>query len=304
MKFSYFNNGGNKLGLTSIARGFTATMSTLAPRFSAFLGENILMKPYSPRSYKVEQLAPEKELNLLTSMGIAHVNLFGSGNRVVIVSHGWGDNSNSFQKMIVTLTQQGYLVAAIDHIGHGKSSGKKSHLLSFIETLELLIEQFHEDRIEIDAIIGHSMGAIATLNLPNHLLERKKIILISSPVNFFELMFEKVEQAGISRKLLHRVLESISHKHGKTWQQLTLENNRDKLTENVTFIHDRQDRYAPFADVTRLLAQEETTLIETEGLGHRKILSDTNVINNIAQLLSAHTKSNNFLSTQQELKAF
>jgi pimeloyl-ACP methyl ester carboxylesterase len=220
-------------------------------------------------------------------MGIVHVNLFGSGNRVIIVSHGWGDTSNSFQDMIVSLTNQGYLVAAFDHIGHGKSSGSKSHLLSFIETLELLTEQFHEDRIEVSAIIGHSMGAIATLNLPNHLLKDKKIILISSPINFFELMFEKVVQAGISRKFLTRVLESISLRHGKTWQQLNTENNRDKLGLHVTFIHDRQDRYAPFEDVSYFLQSEKTTLIETQGLGHRRILSDTNVINNIAQVLSA-----------------
>jgi len=286
MKFSYFNNGGNRFGLTSIGRGFTATLSTLTPRFSALLGENILMKPYSPRGYTYEQIEPEKELNLLTSMGIVHVNLFGSGNRVVVVSHGWGDTSNSFQKMIVSLTKQGYLVAAVDHIGHGKSSGKKSHLLSFIESLELLIEQFNEERISVTAIIAHSMGAIATLNLPSHLLQDKKIILISSPINFFELMFTKVEQAGISRKLLTLVLQSISHKHGKTWQQLTTENNRDKLNANVTFIHDRQDRYAPFEDVVSLLQQKNTTLIETQGLGHRKILSDTTVINNITQVLS------------------
>ncbi|PKI14856.1 alpha/beta hydrolase [Colwellia sp. 12G3] len=287
MKFSYFNKGRSRFGLTSIARGFTATLSTLAPKFSALLGENVLMKPYSRRSYDFEHIKPKKELNLLTSMGVAHVNLFGSGERVVIVSHGWGDTSNSFEQMILSLTQQGYTVAAIDHIGHGKSSGNNSHLLSFIETLELLLEQFNEERIKVDAIIGHSMGAIAALNLPNYLLESKKIILISSPIKFFELMFEKVEQAGISRKLLTRVLESISHKHGKTWQQLTTENNRDKLALNLTFIHDRQDRYAPFEDLTQYLQQEKNTLIETQGLGHRRILSDTSVINNIAQVLSA-----------------
>ena len=287
MKFSYFNNTGSKFALTSIARGITATISTLAPSFSSFVGENILMKPYSRRKYNFEQIKPDKELNLQTSMGIAHINLFGSGSRVIIVSHGWGDTSKSFQEMIVSLTLQGYIVAAIDHIGHGRSSGSKSHLLSFIESLELLVEHFNEERVAVDAIIGHSMGAIATLNLPSYLLENKKIILISSPINFFELMFEKVEQAGISRKLLSRVLENISHKHGKTWQQLTTESNRDKLALDITFIHDRQDRYAPFADVSLFLQQEKNTLIETEGLGHRRILSDTNVINNITQMLSS-----------------
>jgi esterase/lipase len=286
MKFSYFNNGKTKFGLTSLGRGITATMSHVAPRFSAVLGENILMKPYSRREYDYEKIKPESEMNLLTSMGIVHVNLFGSGNRVIIVSHGWGDNSSSFQEMIISLIKQGYMVAAIDHIGHGKSSGSKSHLLSFIETLELLTEQFQEERIEVSAIISHSMGAIATLNLPNHLLKDKKIILISSPINFFELMFEKVEQAGISRKLLTRVLESVSLKHGKKWQQLNTENNRKKLGLHVTFIHDRQDRYAPFDDVSHFLKPEKTTLIETQGLGHRRILSDTNVIDNITKVLS------------------
>jgi len=287
MKFSYFNNGRNRFGLSSIGRSITAAMSVLAPNISSKLGENILLKPYGKRRYVFDLIKPEKELNLSTSMGVAHVNLFGTGNRVIIVSHGWGDTSKSFQQMILSLTQQGYTVAAIDHIGHGKSSGKTSHLFSFVETLELLTEQFNEDRIKVEAIIGHSMGAIATLNLPSYLLKNKKIILISSPIKFFELMFEKVEQVGISKKLLISVLEGISYKRGKKWQHLTTESNRDKLALDITFIHDRYDKYAPFSDLYNFLQQEKTSLIETEGLGHRKILSDTNVIHNITQVLAS-----------------
>jgi len=286
MKFSYFNNRKQGLGLRSISRGFTGAMSILVPKFSAFLGKNILMKPYAKRHYDFDLIEPSKELNLQTSIGIAHVNLFGTGTKVIVVSHGWGDSSHAFQQMILSLTQQGYTVAAIDHIGHGKSSGTNSHLLSFVETLEILIEHFNEERILVTGIIAHSMGAIATLNLPMYILENKNIILISSPINFFELMFEKVEQVGISRKLLTTVLESISHQYGKTWYQLTTESNRDKLALDITFIHDSQDRYAPIADVINFLEQEKTLLITTEGLGHRKILGDTKVIDNITQVLS------------------
>ena len=82
------------------------------------------------------------------------------------------------------------------------------------------------------------------------------------------------------------MLEKISHQHGKTVQQLTTENNRNKLALDVTFIHDRKDRYAPFADVTDYLKQQNTKLIATEGLGHSRILSDTTVINEISQVLS------------------
>jgi pimeloyl-ACP methyl ester carboxylesterase len=286
MKFSYFNNGKQHFGVRSIGRGFTGVMSMLSPRFSAFLGKNILMKPYAKRHYEFNLIGPKKEMNLQTSIGIAHVNLFGTGSKVIVVSHGWGDSSHAFQKMILSLTQEGYMVAAIDHIGHGKSSGTKSHLLIFIETLEILIDDFNEKNISVTGIIAHSMSAIATLNLPIYVLENKKIILISSPINFFELMFEKVEQVGISKKLLTATLESISHSYGKTWHQLTTESNREKLALDITFIHDSQDRYAPIEHVINFLKQEKTPLITTQGLGHKKILGDTKVIDNIAQVLS------------------
>lgn len=286
MKFSYFNNSKKRFGIRSVSRGLTSIISTLTPRFSAFLGSSFLMKPYAKRHYEFNIILPNTELNLQTSVGTAHINLFGTGSNVIVVSHGWADSSHAFQQMILALTQQGYRVAAIDHIGHGKSSGSSSHLLSFVETLEILIDHFNEEKIAVNGIIAHSMGAIATLNLPLHVLKDKKIILISSPVNFFELMFEKVEQVGISRKLLTTVLESISHQYGKTWRQLTTESNREKLSLDVTFIHDNQDRYAPIADVIQFLDKEKTPLITTEGLGHRKILGDTKVIENITQVLS------------------
>jgi len=286
MKFSYFNEGNKGFGLTMLSRGITGFISTIAPRFSSFAGKHILMRPHGKRIYNDGCITPEKELNLFTSMGKAHINLFGQGNQVIIVSHGWADSSQSFNKMILSLTEQGYLVAAIDHIGHGKSTGNKSHLLSFIETMELLIEHFIEERIDVKGIVAHSMGAIATLNLPHYLLEDKKIILISSPINFFELMFEKVEQVGISRKLLKRVLENISHKYGKKWQQLSSEYHRDKLTLDMTFIHDRHDRFAPITDLESFLQDEKPRILTTSGLGHTRILGDTSVIDNITQVLA------------------
>lgn len=287
MKFSYFGHKKKSLSLVTFSQMITATLSTVAPKLSTFLGKNILMRPYAKRAYTAEHLVPEKTLNLLTSMGIVHVNLFGQSDKVVIVSHGWADNSESFNFMIESLTNQGYCVAAVDHIGHGKSSGKTSHLLSFIETLEILLDHLNERRFQVDAIIGHSMGAVATLNLPTYLLENKKVILISSPIKFFELMFEKVERVGIAKKMLIQVLESISKQYGKTWRQLGLENHRDKLTLDLTFIHDKEDRYAPFSDLENFLKQEKTPLLATEGLGHRRILGDTSVIQNITQVLSS-----------------
>lgn len=286
MKFSYFNQGAKGFGVTTVALAITGFISTVAPGFSAFVGKQILLRPHGKRHYNEGFAAPQRTLNLPTSLGNAQVNLFGQGSQVIIISHGWADSSQSFNQMILSLTEQGYLVAAVDHIGHGKSTGAHSHLLSFIETMELLVGHFYEERLEVKGIIGHSMGAVATLNLPHHLLENKKIILISSPIKFFDLMFEKVEQVGISRKLLIRTLESIAKTYGKAWQQLSLKHQRSKLALDLTFIHDRNDRFAPFDDIEQFLQTEKNPLIATEGLGHTRILGDTGVIGQITQVLA------------------
>lgn len=287
MKFSYFNEKDKGYSLASLGRGVTGAISTISPKFAALIGRNVLMRPYGRRAYNNELIKPEQELSLLTSIGCAHVNIYGSGEQVIIVSHGWADNSQSFDKMIVSLVNQGYLVAAIDHIGHGKSTGNKSHLLSFIETTEALIKHFDNEGITVKSIIAHSMGAVATLNLPQNLLLNKKIILISSPIKFFELMFEKVEQVGISKKLLTAVLENIGRKYNKNWKELATEQHLDKLSMDFTFIHDQEDRFAPYADLENFLKGGNNHLVATSGLGHKRILGDTNVINNINQVLSA-----------------
>ena len=56
-------------------------------------------------------------------------------------------------------------MVAIDHIGHGKSDGTRSHLPAFIEALELTIGEFENRGDRIEALIGHSMGGYVSLAL-------------------------------------------------------------------------------------------------------------------------------------------
>lgn len=286
MKFNYFHGKQQRFGITQLGLAITAAFAKLAPKLSTLVGKQLLLNPHGRRRYQFKQIEPRHELNLVTSMGTAHVNLFGSSREVIVLTHGWGDNSYSFERLIQSLTEQGYMVAAVDHIGHGKSTGNKAHLLSFIETMEILLEHFELERIKVSAIVAHSMGAIATLNLPEASLDNKKIVLISSPVQFFDLMFEKVEQVGISRRLLIRVLEQVSGAYGRTWHQLKSENQRNKLEMDVTFVHDLNDRFAPFEHLKQFI-QGHDKVITTEGLGHSKILGDTKVIDSITRVLAS-----------------
>lgn len=285
MKFNYFKQGGLARYFGAMGRFLTSGLTKMAPNFSAKLGGQLLLKPHGKRHYQFQLVLPHSDIQLETSMGDAHVHIFGHGSKLAIVNHGWADNSLSFQHLIESLLEQGYRVAAIDHLGHGKSTGKHAHLLIFIEALQNLLAYFDKQNQQVDLLIGHSMGALAMLNLPQDELAKRKAVFISTPLKLFELMFETVERLGISSKLLINVLEKICQTYQTTWPELSGEKHMNKLAEHHYFIHDKNDRYAPFSDVEAFIATSKAKLITTENLGHRRILVDTSVISNINDLI-------------------
>jgi len=278
MAFNFFNQKSETGWAQKALLVATHTISRNAPSLSARIGKPLLMSPRGRRNVRFEVIQPTQSLKIPSKAGEVHVHLFGSGNKTVVLSHGWADTSAVMERMIADLVKQGFQVAAIDQVGHGLSYGKQSHLLAFIEALELVIAHFEADEQAVTALIGHSMGGLAILNLPEALLVNRNIVFISMPVNFFASMFNTVERMGISRLLLVRVLESISPAYGKSWMELKSENNQHKLHDQMLFVHDRYDRVAPFSETHAYTKGKKAAFFQTEGLGHRRIVSDTGVI--------------------------
>jgi len=286
MAFSYFDTG-KRSPLKKVGLQVTGLISQLFPRLSNYIGYKLLLNTHAPKRTQFTELKASQQFVLDSRAGHFTVHVFGLGNKVALVSHGWGETSSSFEKLISSLLDQGFKVVAIDHVGHGQSQGTQSHLLSFIESLELTIAHFEKQGDSVDTLIGHSMGGMAILNLPETTLQNAKIILISVPVQFFTIMFETVERFGISRKLVKGLLETITPKYGKTWLELQSENQLFKLHDQILFIHDENDRLAPIGDTVEYVSKAPATLIKTQGLGHKRILSDTGVIEQIRAKLAA-----------------
>lgn len=274
---------------SQLVRWSLATTSFMARRFptvSQALGGSFLLNPHARKPKPFDRISPSRYMALNTKAGEVVVHLFGEGKHTIILSHGWGDSSHSLQSLIETCLKQGFQVAAIDHIGHGHSLASRSHLPAFIESLELLTERLEGEGHSIHSFIGHSMGGIAILNLPDSLIRKRKIVIIAAPVNLFEIMFKTVEKVGIAPTFLIAVLESISRRYGKTWTQLQGKEHRNKLHPDVTFIHDSDDRYAPFSDIENFVKGTPSKLIKTKGLGHRRIVSDTDVQTTVAEAIA------------------
>ncbi len=286
MAFNYFHKKEGRQGFLRLSLSMTGLFARLFPRLSRMIGYRLLFNPSTRKAHSFDQIQPAESVELSSLEGSFKVHLFGAGHRLAVVSHGWADASSSFQPLIARLVGEGYRVASIDHVGHGHSAGNRSHLLAFMESLEVTIQHFQNQGDVVDVLIGHSLGGMAIMNLPHSILDKMQVILIAVPVDFFNLMINTIERFGISRSVLIRVLEWLSPKYGKTWLELESQHQAHKLHEKVLFIHDEQDRYAPIDETEFFVQSLPSKLVKTSGLGHRRIIGDNEVIDRIVSELS------------------
>ena len=94
---------------------------------------------------------------------------------LLLLVHGAGEHSGRYAILARFFTARGYLVAALDHPGHGKSAGTYGHIDSLDELLATL-DQFRQ-QVDKDFpgvprfLIGHSMGGLLA---GLHLLSRQQ----------------------------------------------------------------------------------------------------------------------------------
>ena len=97
-------------------------------------------------------------------------SIFGrkwSGNRaeyVALLVHGYGEHSGRYAHVARRLVDDGAVVYAIDHVGHGQSEGERVLIADFepvvddVHLLEVRARSEHPDLPVV--LVGHSMGAM------------------------------------------------------------------------------------------------------------------------------------------------
>jgi len=92
---------------------------------------------------------------------------------ILLIAHGLAEHSGRYMNLVNHLVPSGYAVYGIDHIGHGKSDGKRAYVERFqdyTETLKNYFDMIQEWQPNKSIfLIGHSMGGlISAAYLLNH----------------------------------------------------------------------------------------------------------------------------------------
>lgn len=83
---------------------------------------------------------------------------------VIVLCHGVGEHSSRYGNLLQSIDDTDLSVYALDHRGHGRSAGKRGHVMSFdeyIDDFDLLVQSAKKDHPGIPMIImGHSLGGV------------------------------------------------------------------------------------------------------------------------------------------------
>lgn len=199
----------------------------------------------------------------------------------VLVIHGWRSRTEYMRALIEGYRDAGYRVVSLDLPGHGRSSGRRLTMVNAIEATRLVGEWFGP----FEAVVGHSFGGAVAANAVagsvTHVpaLPAKKLVLIAAPCSM-PVVFAKFSQAlnvgPRSQRAMARQVERLS---GRPLEEFVGDRQLAATPLPTLVIHAPDDREVS-ADHARLYARagDHVRLFWADGLGHRRILSDSGVV--------------------------
>ncbi len=131
---------------------------------------------------------------------------------VIALVHGMGEHSGRYMNVVNYFVPLGYTVYGFDHRGHGKSQGKRGHVMSWSEFRQDVGTYIQIIKTECAGqpvfLMGHSLGGLVVLDYSLHHPEGIRAVIASSP--------------ALSKPGIPGILLFISKIMSKIWPGLTV----------------------------------------------------------------------------------
>ena len=267
---------------------FSRIAPTLAIRIAARLFTTPFMKrPLSP--VEKEALSKANRFIIPYQEGTELIG-YRWGNPtdpIVLLVHGWTGTASNFVMFIEPLLSRGFQVVAYDGLAHGASPGKTANLIEWTDGVMAAIQELNQ----VHCIIGHSLGAGAILIASSAGLNTDKIVLIAPLSNIVSITEEFARLLSIPRRTIAGMRDYIATKYqqrlaryGSDWTDIF----QSGFKVPTLILHDKRDKEIPWEHGNAVSAQWPwATFVTTQSLGHRRILINAKVINQVTEFVSA-----------------
>jgi pimeloyl-ACP methyl ester carboxylesterase len=205
-----------------------------------------------------------------------------SRSRRVLLVHGWAGDALQMHALGEAAAAAGYEPVLLDFPGHGRSSGWRCTMPQMVRALFAVQAQIGP----LAGVIAHSMGSLAAMHALAKGLEAQRLVVLapsSSPATVLRWFGDAF---GLHEQLVARMRGDIARHGGLKFDEFEPEWFGRHLKTPALVVHDRGDRMAAVSNgVTLAASLPQAQLMLTDGLSHRRVLSDAQVIERALQHL-------------------
>ena len=200
---------------------------------------------------------------------------YGESDHKILLVHGWSGRGTQLFKIADELLKLGYSTISFDAPAHGKSKGKTTIMSDFIASILEIEKQFGP----FEVAIGHSLGGMSVLNAIKDGLQVNKAVIIGSGDIVQDILDDFIAKLRLKQEISERLRNLFEEKYHVKMDDFSAYRAAQKIEIPVLVIHDKDDPEVPVKAGIHIHKQlKNGTLYLTEGLGHRKILGNQNVI--------------------------
>ncbi|KAF2513968.1 alpha/beta fold hydrolase [Flavobacterium foetidum] len=256
----------------------------LSVRYSARLFTTPVKHKIPKRELAMDHNSRQQTINVPKINKSINIYHYGANSKKALLVHGWSGRGTQLFKIAEELIANDYSVVSFDAPAHGKSKGRTTIMSEFIASILEIEKQFGR----FDIIIGHSLGGMSVLNAIREGFQANKAIIIGSGDVIQDILDEFIAKIELKKENSARLKDFFEEKYQLKMDDFSAYRSAQKVKIPVLVIHDNDDPEVPVSAAIHIHKNlEKGTLLLTEGLGHRKILGNHNVIKNIINFIKS-----------------
>jgi len=219
---------------------------------------------------------------------VVHGYEIGDGSRTALLIHGWAGSSQQYRRIALRLTQEGYRCVVIDLPAHGIEAGRSTHALEMADAIEVAGNALGN----VDIVVAHSLGAMATAVAMQRSLRADRLVLVAPGVWPHQALEWFAANLRLRPVVAKAVEQSMERRFGEDlWDRIPNGMLDMNVPGRTLIIHDVDDDIVPIDHAKLLSERWGVGLVSTQGHGHHGMLRAPEVIDQIATLASAEPVS-------------
>lgn len=264
------------------AKILQAISSKLTVLFAAKLFTTPIKHKIPKREYLMDQNSTQNTVFIPSIQKEIVLYHYGNSAKKVLLVHGWSGRGTQLVKIADEMLKLGYMTLSFDAPAHGKSKGNSSIMTEFIASILEIDKQYGP----FEFAIGHSLGGMSVLNAIKQNLQVKKAVIIGSGDIIQDIIDDFIGKLKLKPEYGVKLKDHFEAKFGGKMNDYSAYKAAEKTEIPVLIVHDKDDDDVSVKAAYHIQKHlKNSEIMITEGLGHRKILGDDNVIQKIIEFI-------------------